>query len=126
MVGYHTQKCAIGHIMPSVLFGGAFTALNAVQGAPITPQGAAMNIGFLYLYGALVCPMEELSRRQTAWHNLASGGILGYAGVAGGRVGIPFGLEYTFMMNRVPLPVGGAVVYGAMGFAMAAVMGKPL
>ena len=40
------------------MMGTAFTAVNVFQGAPLTPQLAALNISFLYAYGALICPME--------------------------------------------------------------------
>ena len=126
MPGYYTQQCAIRHVQPAVIAGSVFTAIHAVQGAPLTPQLAVTNIGFIYAYGALTCPMEEVHMRQSAWHNFLSGAILGYAGVAGHRVGIPFQLETAFLTNRIPLPVGGALVYGGIGMAIALFQGKPM
>ena len=122
----YTQQCAVQHVKPAIIGGSVFTAIHAIQGASLTPQLAATNIGGLYVYGVLVCPMEELSGRQSAVHNFLSGAILGYAGVAGGRVGIPFNLEAPMLINRVPLPIGGALVYGAIGWAFAAFQGKPI
>ena len=96
------------------------------QGAHLTPQLAATNIGFLYAYGALHCPLEEATGRQSLLHSFAVGSLLGYAGVASRSVGIPFNLEYTFYANRIPVAVGGALVYGGIGAAFAAFQGKPL
>ena len=125
-VGNHTQHCAMQHVQPAVLGGVVFTGIHAMQGVPLTPMLAATNVGFLYAYGVMVCPMEEISGRRSSLHNFLSGAILGYAGVAGGRVGIPFNLEVPMMMNRIPLPIGGAIVYGAIGWAFAAFQGKPM
>ena len=100
--------------------------ISVFQGAPLTPQLAATNIGFLYAYGALHCPLEELTGRQSLMHSFAVGGLLGYLGVASGSVGIPFNLEYTFRSNRIPVALGGALVYGGIGAAVAALQGKSL
>ena len=106
--------------------GSAFTALHVFQGARPTPQLAAMNIGFLYAYGALQCPMEALTRRRSWIHNFLAGGVLGFAAYERGLIGIPFNLEYTFHARRIPLPAGAAVVYGSMGAVLAILSGKPL
>ena len=102
-----------------------FTAV-AVTSAPISPQLFATNVGAIYAYGALICPMEEITRRRSSMHNFLSGAILGYAGVASQRIGIPFNLELAFHVNRIPLPIGGALVYGGIGMAIALFQGKPL
>ena len=122
----YTQQCAVRHVTPAIMGGALFTAIHGMQGAPLTPQLAATNIGFLYAFGVLHCPMEEFSGRQSLMHSFASGAVLGYLGVANRLVGLPFNLEYTFYMNRVPLAAGGALVYGAIGATIAAFQGKPL
>ena len=106
--------------------GGAFTALHVIQGAPLTPQLAATNIGFLYAYGALQCPMEAITRRQSWTHNALAGGILGYVAYERGVVGVPFNLHHTFIARGISLPAGAAMVYGSMGAVMAMIAGKPL
>uniref|UniRef100_A0A7S2NP70 Uncharacterized protein n=1 Tax=Haptolina brevifila TaxID=156173 RepID=A0A7S2NP70_9EUKA len=108
------------------MMGGVFTVLRAAQGAPLTPQLATVNIGFLYAYGALQCPMEALTMRRSWTHNLLAGGILGHMAFERGLAGIPFNLETTFLANRIPPSMGAAVVYGAMGAALAIFAGKPL
>ena len=124
--GAGTVGCLFGNIMPATVMGGAFTALHVFQGAQPTPQLAATNIGFLYVYGALQCPMEALTGRQSWMHNALAGGILGYAAYEHGAIGIPFNLENTFRARRVPLAAGAALVYGAMGAGLAMFAGKPL
>ena len=106
--------------------GGAFTALHAYQGARPTPQLAVVNIGFLYAYGALQCPLEALTGRHSWSHNALAGGILGYVAYERRVVGIPFNLEHNFRARRVPLPAGAALVYGSMGAVLAMIAGKPL
>ena len=126
MPGAGTVGCLLGNVQPAALMGAAFTALHVVQGARLSPQLAATNIGFIYAYGALQCPMEALTRRRSWTHNLVAGGTLGYVAVERGMVGIPFNLDYFFLVRRVPLPVGAAMVYGSLGAALAMVAGKPL
>ena len=109
-----------------VVMGGAFTALHVYQGARPTPQLAAVNIGFLYAYGALQCPMEALTGRHSWTHNAVAGGILGYVAYERGVLGIPFNLEHNFRARQVPLAAGAALVYGSMGAVMAMIAGKPL
>ena len=118
--------CLIGNIIPAATMGGVFTVLNVVQGAPLTPQLAAVNVGFLYAYSALQCPMEALTGRRSWAHNLIAGGTLGYVAFERGIAGIPFNLESTFLMRRVPLSLGAAMVYGGMGATLAIFQGKPL
>ena len=90
-------------------------------------------MGGLYLYNILQCPMEAVHGRQSAWHNVASAGMLGYIGVATGRLGIPFvggsssASSFFYKYPFVSPPMVGAGVYGAIGFVFAAVLGgKPL
>ena len=127
--GASIPGCLLGNIPPAVLMGGAFTVYHVAQGARLSPQLAAINVGFLYAYGALQCPMEALSRRKSWTHNAVAGGILGYVAYTRGVVGMPFGLEYSFLARGVrpsQLPLGAALVYGSMGAILAVVAGKPL
>ena len=83
----------------------------------------AANSVFVYSYFVLQCPLEALHGRRSLLHNMFAGGTLGYVGAY--RLGM-FGLESTFLINRIPLPVGGMLVYGAMGGIMGAIGGKTL
>mmetsp|Transcript_98 Transcript_98/g.220 ORF Transcript_98/g.220 Transcript_98/m.220 type:complete len:135 (+) Transcript_98:24-428(+) len=125
--GAGTVGCLLGNIQPAVFMGGAFTAFNVFyQGAPLTPQLAVTNVGFLYAYGALQCPMEALTGRKSWTHNALAGGVLGYAAYQHGVIGIPFNLGHACHARRIPLPAGAALVYGSMGAVLAMVAGKPL
>lgn len=108
--------------------GSLFTGLNVMEGARLTPQLAITNIGGLYVYQALLCPMEAISGRQSSLHNAISGGVLGYIGVASRQLSIPFVSPYFFHQNpQIPPPLMGAAVYGGMAFVLASFLGgKPL
>ena len=116
----------MGNVMPAAIMGSVFSVVHVVQGAPLNPQMLAANIGFLYAYGALQCPMEALTNRRSWTHNLLAGGTLGYVAVERGLAGIPFNLDHVFYARRIPLPVGGALVYGGMAAALAMFSGKRL
>ena len=124
--GAGTVGCLVGNVQPAAFMGSFFTALHVLQGAPFSPQLAATNIGFLYAYGALQCPMEAFTRRRSWTHNFIAGGALGYVGIERRLVGLPFNLDFFFLTRRVPLPVGGALVYGSGAAALAIIAGKPL
>lgn len=124
----YTTRCAVGATTPAVANGamltlmqgvasGGFTAMNAL------PMQLAMNSTFVWTYLVLQCPLEAIQGRQSLWHNVFAGGTLGYLGAATNRVGL-FGMEYTFLANRIPLAVGGALVYGTMGGVLGALGGK--
>ena len=121
-----TADCLAGHLQPAIVGGGIFSALHVAQGFPLTPQLVGLNIGFLYAYGALTCPLEELSGRRSWTHNALAGGALGYIAFEQGLTGIPFGLERQFSMRRIPLATGAALVYGGLGGFLAIIQGKPL
>jgi hypothetical protein len=122
----HTVRCASDHVPTAIVGGAVFSALHVAQGARPTPQLAASNIGFLYAYGALICPMEDIQGRRSSVHNFLSGSILGYIGIVRGHIGVPFNLEAPMLVNRVPLPVGGALVYGSLAYLIASFQGKSL
>jgi hypothetical protein len=108
------------------MFGGVFTGLSVAQGMPLTPQLAMLNIGGLYLYNTLQCPMVAIQGRESAWHNAASGAILGYVGVRQFNLSVPFVDPYFFYRNpQFPKPIVGAVAYGGIGLAFAMLGSKP-
>jgi hypothetical protein len=123
----YQQNCLTRPIVTSVTLGGIFTGLSVVQGARFTPQLAALNVGGLYVYNILQCPMEAFHGRSSAWHNVASASILGYVGVARGVIGIPFVDSYFFMRYpQISAPMAGAAVFGSISFLMTSVLGgKP-
>ena len=84
------KDCLTDHIGDSVIFGSIFSAVHVAQGARLSPRLVGGNILGIYLYGALICPMEAVHGRQSSLHNFAAAGTLGYIGVATGQAGIPF------------------------------------
>jgi len=126
-LGYQ-QHCLTRPVVSSVVMGGLFTGMSMSQGARLTPQLALTNMGGLYLYHIMQCPMEAVHGRPSALHNALSGGILGYVGVASGQLGIPFLDSYFFYRNpQIPAPLVGAAVYSGIAFILAAVLGgKPV
>lgn len=126
MLSYYQQQCLTAPIVPSVVMGGVFSAIDVVtSGARMTPQGVISYAGFIYTYNAMQCPMEAIHGRKSAWHNVLAGGTLGYIGVSSGRVGIPFVDPSFFYRHPYIRPhVAGFVVYGSMGGAFAMLGGK--
>ena len=116
--------------MPALGNGAMITLLTSMSGGAVSPaqlpMAFAVNTAFIYSYFLLQCPMEALHGRKSLLHNFASGGILGFAGVSSGQIGIPFNLEYTFYARGISLPVGGALCYGGLAAAMGAFSGKGL
>lgn len=114
--------------MTSVVMGSLFSAVSMAQGAQLSPRLVAMNVGGLYAYNVMQCPMEAIHGRESALHNAAAGGILGFMGVRAGVVGIPFTDAYFFLRHpQISPPLAGAAVYGAIGFILANVLGnKPM
>ncbi len=112
----------------SVTMGAIFTAVSVFQGARLTPRLAGVNIGGLYLYHIMQCPMKAIHGRESALHNAAAGGILGYIGVASGQLGVPFVDAYFFMRYPQLSPaLTGAAVYGCIALALSSFLGgKPI
>ena len=124
----HTMHCAERGVRPALGNGVILTMLQmgTSGGAPANlPMSFALNVGFVYSYVVLQCPLEALQGRQSLMHNVFAGGTLGYLGVNAGRLGM-FGMEHHFYINRIPLPIGGAILYGAMGGILGAIGGKSL
>eukprot|EP01082_Thalassiosira_pseudonana_P011428 g10126.t1 g10126 contig4:1275062-1275704(+) len=109
-------------IFPSFVL--VFMGIDAIQGAPLSVRSWGFYAGGLYAYNIIQCPMETIHGRQSAMHNVAAGGILGYVGVSRGRLGVPFVSPYILYGMRYPGLVGAAV-YGAIAGGMATLGGKP-
>jgi hypothetical protein len=124
----HTVGCASRGITPAVGNGVILTILQGMQGTTMPaqlPVSFAINTAFVYSYVVLQCPMEAIHGRQSLLHNALSGATLGYLGVSARQLGL-FNLEATFLVNRVPLPLGGALVYGSLAAVLGAIGGKRL
>lgn len=127
----HTIGCAERGVTPAVGNGLILTIFQAMSGGGAAmnpaalPMAFAMNTAFVYAYVVLQCPLEALQGRQSLLHNAASGATLGYIGVSARQLGV-FNLEPTFLINRIPLPVGGALVYGTLAGVLGAIGGKRL
>jgi hypothetical protein len=122
------EDCLVRNLYPSLVAGGVWTGLDAVQGAPLRllPRLALSHCGFVYAFLVLICPMEQIHGRRSAFHNVLSGAAVGYLGVRGGFIGVPL-LDPTFFW-RYPYirpPLAGAAIYGAMGGLFATLSGKP-
>lgn len=121
----HTVHCATAAVAPAAMWGSGFTMLSVAQGAYFTPQLLASNVGFLFAYHAIQCPLEELHGRRSLLHNGIAGGVLGYAGIQSGHLGVPFGHMLPPAMYRMRPAVVGAIVYGGLASALGA-LSKPL
>lgn len=121
----YQKHCLSEPMIPSAMFGGLFTGLSVVQGAPLTPQLAAMNIGGIYLYNAIQCPMVALHGRESAAHNVLSAGLLGYIGTQSFNMSVPFVGEDFFWRNpQFSRPMVAFGIYGGIGAAFAIMGGK--
>jgi len=123
----YQKHCAIRPITSSVVAGSLFTGIAVVaQGAPLSPRLVAINIGGIYAYNVLQCPMEALHNRVSAWHNAVAGATLGFVGVTNRVLGVPFvDASFFYRYPQVSPPLAGAAVYGGIGFLLATLGGKP-
>jgi hypothetical protein len=122
----HQQDCLTKPVVPSLLWGSVFTGINVAQGAPLTPGSFALNIGALYAYNAVQCPMEALHGRPSLLHNGLAAGTLGSVGVQSGVLGVPFVPPHVLYSPRYnPLMIAFAV-YGGLGMAVGSLSGKPI
>ena len=90
----------------------------------MSPQGFAINIGALYTYHVLQCPMEALHGRRSVLHNGLAAGTLGAVGVQAGILGVPFvppAVLYSPRYNPVAIAFG---VYGGLAMAIGSLTGK--
>lgn len=127
---YHFDpvNCATRPIGSALMMGGILSALDMAQyGSSPSVRTFGIYAGGIYLYNVVQCPMEAMNGgRPSAWHNVASGSILGYIGVSQRIIGIPFVDSYFFMRNpQFPPALVGAAVYGGMAGGLAMLSGKP-
>jgi hypothetical protein len=111
--------CLINGVPSAVIMGTLFTGLDIGQGARARPALFAQNIGFLYGYHALQCPLEELHGRSSSLHNFIAGATLGGTGVAMRRIGVPFVPPSYVYYGPLPPAVVGGLTYGSLAFLMA-------
>lgn len=125
---FYQKQCLSHPIIPSITLGSLFAGVSVLQGARLTPNLVAVNIGGIYCYSILQCPMEAIHGRQSALHNALAGAMLGYVGVSRGFLGIPFVDNYfLYRYPQLSPAVTGAVVYGGVGLALATILGnKPI
>jgi hypothetical protein len=123
---YYQRNCFVGPIVPSVVVGGLFAGISVLQGMPPSPQLAMFNIGGIYLYQTLQCPMVAIHRRESAIHNTLSGAILGYVGVRSFNLAVPF-VDHNFFWRypQITRPMAGAMVYGGIGTVLGVLNNKP-
>ena len=85
---YHQKQCWLRPVVPSIVFGGIFTAMDVVAYRhPFSAQTVMLYMGGIYVYNIVQCPMEAVltnNGKPSAWHNVAAGGMLGYIGVSRG------------------------------------------
>mmetsp|Transcript_63063 Transcript_63063/g.186293 ORF Transcript_63063/g.186293 Transcript_63063/m.186293 type:complete len:139 (-) Transcript_63063:394-810(-) len=123
----HYSQCLTGPAPHAVVMGTIFAGIDVIQGARFSVRTAGTYIAGLYMYNALQCPMEAIHGRQSLLHNGLSAGILGYAGVSAGRLGVPF--VDPSVMHRHPwlrYEMAAFGVYGAIGMAFGMLGGKRL
>ena len=125
----HQAYCLVRPI-PACFIGSAiFTGIDYARGARhALPARFGRTFALIYVYNALLCPMEAISERQSVLHNISSGVIIGYIGVRKGLVGVPLvPPSFFFRYPQIPRPVAGAFVFGSMAGVLAGVLGgKPL
>eukprot|EP00729_Bicosta_minor_P012256 gene12256-34535_t len=124
----YVPACLGNHIIPSATSGALLHLLQDVVfgGQKPSVRGWGIYSGFLFTYSGLQCPMEQLHRRKSLLHNFAAGSILGYIGVSGGFVGIPFMQNVTLpKVLRSRQAFLGAGIYGTLAMAFGAFSGKP-
>jgi hypothetical protein len=123
----YQQHCITAPVASSCIFGGVLSAMSVMQGAALTPRLVGTNIGFIYFYSAVQCPMEAVSGRRSIVHNVLAAGGMGAAAVATGKAGIPL-IDHSFFYRypAVKPPMAGFVVYGLMGLASGMLGGKQL
>ncbi len=85
---------------------------------------AGTYFGGIYCYHALQCPMEAIHGRPSLWHNILSGGTIGFLGVASGRFGVPFvSVEMIRYRYGISPPVAAFGIYGSLSGLLAGGLG---
>ena len=79
--------------------------------------------GAMYLYHAMQCPMEGIHGRSSLWHNIISGGVIGFFGFTSGRLGIPF-ISNPYAINGIPPQILAFGVYGTLSGLLAGGLGN--
>ena len=88
-------------------------------------QQSGTYFGGIYAYHALQCPMEAIHGRPSLWHNILSGGTIGFLGVASGRVGVPFvSAEMIQYRYGISPPLVAFGVYGTISGLIAGGLGS--
>lgn len=122
-------NCLVRPIGASIIGGSLFTAFDLItQGGGLRsiPRRFGIYAGGVYVYNILQCPMEAIHGRQSSFHNVISGAMLGYIGVSRRLLGIPFIDPFFFYRNpHISPPLAGAFVYGVMGGFLSSLAGKP-
>jgi hypothetical protein len=68
------------------------------------------------------CPMEGIHGRSSLWHNIISGGTIGFFGFASGRLGIPF--VSNPYATGIPPQILAFGVYGTLSGLLAGGLGN--
>ena len=69
--------------------------------------------------------MEAIHGRPSLWHNILSGGTIGFVGVASGRFGIPFvSADLLWYRYGISPPIAAFGVYGTISGLLAGGFGS--
>jgi len=70
--------------------------------------------------------MEGIHGRTSLWHNIISGGTIGFFGYTSGRLGIPFigNPELIFYKTGIPPYILAFTVYGTLSGLLAGGLGN--
>mmetsp|Transcript_48486 Transcript_48486/g.115281 ORF Transcript_48486/g.115281 Transcript_48486/m.115281 type:complete len:132 (-) Transcript_48486:52-447(-) len=121
----YQKHCLLEPVVPSALWAGLFTGLEAAQGMPRPWERFPSLFGLLYAYNAMQCPMEAITGRRSLWHNFIAAGSLGAIGVQRGSVGVPFVTPDLYYRYPSLTPVHAAfLVYGSLAACLGAIGGK--
>lgn len=123
----YQRNCLVAAALPSAMWGAIWSGVSVLQGAAPTPRLFAVNIGGIYAYHALQCPMEAIQGRRSLLHNAVAAGAIGAVGVQNGYLGIPF-VDHSFFYRypQVRPAMIAFAVYGAIGGVLGSLGGKPL
>ncbi|VEU42711.1 unnamed protein product [Pseudo-nitzschia multistriata] len=124
----YQKRCLTYPIQSSAVATILFSAIDIFQGVPLqnvmNPRSLGTYFGGIYCYHAIQCPMEAIHGRPSLWHNILSGGTIGFLGVATGRLGIPLVSPAHAYRYGVSPPVLAFGVYGSISGVMAGMLGS--